>query len=607
MNFKYLLIGLVAVVLASHPTFAQTQAQDEQLALYYFNNGEMDKAVDLYEKLFTKYPHNNSYYSQYYKSLLALKHYDDAIKTVKKQQKKNPADLFLYVDLGNVYALDGNEKMAQQSYDEALKKLSTDFQAVQRLANAFLGVNEAHYALKIYEQARKNLDDPTAFADEIAALYAQRNDVSSYVKTYLELLDEQPDMLTDVQSKMQERVTDDVFGKELQTQLYKGIQKQADNVTYAQMLIWFFTQRKDFENALLQAKAVDRRNKEDGTRIFNLAQAAFEEGRYDVANDAYQFILEQKGKSTPLYMPSKSQQLMVLKTQLAVDKNPSAELLVGTDAKYRAFLNEFGKSNATLKVIRDYAMIKARYIHQVDSAIAMLEQAVKIPGSDKKTIAYCKLDLGDYYLLAGNVWDAQLYYSQVDHAFKEEPLGEEARFKNAKLSFYKGEFEWSQAQLDIIKGATTELVSNDAINLSVFITDNMGLDSNTVPLGMYARADLLMFQFRYDEANAALDSLMLLFPQHGLVDDALFEKALIQIQLKNYQTAVDYLAKLKDDHSTDLLGDNALFTLADLYEIHLNDKDKAMELYKQILEQHPGSLYVIEARKRFRQLRGDSI
>lgn len=588
------------------PVLVIAQAQEEQLAMFYFNNGEMEKAVDLYEKLYAKYPNNNSYYNQYFKTLIALKKYDDAVKIVKKQQKKAPTDLTLYVDLGYAQSLDKKDKDAANAYDEAIRRITADPQSIARLANAFLVIGLQDKALLTYQQGKRLMNDATAFTEEIATLYASKRDAHGFVNVYLGLLTARPEALIVVQSRLQDKVDESLFADELLSQLYKRLQKEPDNISYGEMLVWLFIQQKDFAAAFNQAKALDRRNKEDGARILQLGKAAFEEGNYMVANDAFQFIIESKGKSSPLYMISRNEQLNVLKTRLAVDKS-AADLIALTVTKYRDFLSEFGRSAATLKAIRDYAMIEALYAHRLDTAINELERAIRFPGADKKTIALCKLDLGDYYLISGNVWDSQLTYSQVDKDFKDEPLGEEARFKNAKLSFYKGEFEWSQAQLNIIKGATSELVSNDAISLSVFITDNMGLDSNTVPLSFYARADLLMFQFRFAEALATLDSLLNLYPSHLLVDDALFEKALINIQTKNYQAATDYLSTLKESYGTDLLGDNALFKLAELYEHQLNNKEMAMELYKQILEQHPGSLFVIEARKRFRALRGDNI
>jgi len=57
----------------------------------------------------------------------------------------------------------------------------------------------------------------------------------------------------------------------------------------------------------------------------------------------------------------------------------------------------------------------------------------------------------------------------------------------------------------------------------------------------------------------------------------------------------------------DILADNATFQLADLYENILGDTTKAQELYEKVLLEYPGSLFVVEARKRFRRLRGDDI
>jgi TolA-binding protein len=205
------------------------------------------------------------------------------------------------------------------------------------------------------------------------------------------------------------------------------------------------------------------------------------------------------------------------------------------------------------------------------------------------------------------VWDAQLLYTQVDKDFLDEPIGEEARFKNAKLSYYKGEFEWAQAQLNILKGATSEMISNDAIALSVFITDNSGMDSVTTPLQMYSRADLLLFRHKYNDAVNTLDSLKKEFPEHELMDDVLFEKGMIYLQTKDYQKAIEFFTQVDENYSTDLLADDALFKMADIYENQLHDKDKAMTLYKNIMTKYPGSLYVIEARKRFRALRGDNV
>jgi tetratricopeptide (TPR) repeat protein len=185
-------------------------------------------------------------------------------------------------------------------------------------------------------------------------------------------------------------------------------------------------------------------------------------------------------------------------------------------------------------------------------------------------------------------------------------LGEEARFKNAKLSYYTGDFKWSQGQLDVLKASTSELIANDALNLSVLITENNPpADSNTTPLLMFARADLLEFQNKDEEAIAILDSITTLFPKHPLLDDILMTRAEIATKKQDFSEAAMHLQKIVTDYADDILADDAIFTLAGINETFFSNKDEAKRLYEQIIIKYPGSTYVNQARKNFRRLRGD--
>jgi predicted Zn-dependent protease len=218
-----------------------------------------------------------------------------------------------------------------------------------------------------------------------------------------------------------------------------------------------------------------------------------------------------------------------------------------------------------------------------------------------------KLSLGDFYLASGDVWESTLLYSQVDKDEKDSPLGEEARFKNAKLAYYKGDFDWAQTQLEVLKASTYELISNDAIELSVFIIDNLGLDTVALPMQMYAHADLLQFQNRDSDAMVTLDSITKLFPGHALTDDIEYTKAEIFVKRKEFDKAVPLLEDIIKNYKDDLKGDDATFLLAQINEEQLHNKEKAMELYKSIIMDFSNSLLVIEARKHYRQLRGDAL
>jgi TolA-binding protein len=291
------------------------------------------------------------------------------------------------------------------------------------------------------------------------------------------------------------------------------------------------------------------------------------------------------------------------KNSFSQDKNQL--LLMKQD--YGKLLDELGKTSLTIPLILNLAHLQAFYLGETSEAADLLLQAISIPNVPLQDLAACKLELADIYLFSDEQWEATLLYSQVEKTFKNEPLGHEAKFRNAKLSFYIGEFDWARGQLDILKAATSKLIANDALELSLLISDNIEEDSVTIPLAMYAKADLLEFRNRDNDALAVLDSVTTMYPMHSIADNVLFKKAEISTKNGKFDVAATYYAEIIEKYPNDLLADDAMYYLAGLYEIHLNDKNKAMQLYEKILTQFPGSLYVVDSRKRFRSLRNDPV
>jgi TolA-binding protein len=234
-----------------------------------------------------------------------------------------------------------------------------------------------------------------------------------------------------------------------------------------------------------------------------------------------------------------------------------------------------------------------------------LESAITIQGVRPALLAACKLDLGDIYLLNNQPWDASLLYSQVEKDNTGTTIAQDAALRNAKLAYYTADFNWARRQLDILKAATTQLIANDALNLSLLITDNLNADSSGNALKIYSRADLLIFAEQPAKAILTLDSIDKIYPGNALEADILMAKARIMIQQKDFTNAVAVLKEIVDKHSFDLWADDAVFMLGDIYETKLNDANQAKTYYQKIITDYPGSLWINDARKRFRLLRGD--
>ena len=219
--------------------------------------------------------------------------------------------------------------------------------------------------------------------------------------------------------------------------------------------------------------------------------------------------------------------------------------------------------------------------------------------------AQIKMQLADIYVLGDDIWEASLLYMQVDKDFKFEAIGNEAKYKNACIFYYDGEFNYAQAQLNVLKESTSKLIANDAIQLSVAITDNFGLDSNFQAMFWFAQSELLIEQHKYKEAFSLMDSIRINFPYHSLADEMLMRKGKAMEMQGKWQDAVAYYEDVLTFHSRDILADDALFRIADIKETILGDKEQALASYKRLLIDYRSSLFGAEARKRVRILRGD--
>lgn len=598
----YLYIALVFLM------FGNLQAQvdkNQALANQYFQNGDFQKSAELFEELFKKEPTNFFYYNSLLISYLRLNNYKKAEDLAKKQQKKYPADLRYTIDLGYVYSQDNQSKKADLTYEEAINKLTTNENEIRTLANKFMSYRLDDFVVKTFTKGNLLLNDETKFAFDLANTYIRINKPKEAVDNWMLLLDKSPFMLQSIQSIVANNLAVVGLKDALETKLYSYIQKQPNRNDFAELLIWLYTHQKDYDGALVQAKALDKRNQEDGGRIYLLANDAFNEEMYDAAIEAYQYIIS-KGEQNRHYAMAQSEILRARKSKLTKGIYTPSDIQA-LHKSFNDYLNKFGKNPSNVATIRDLANLEANYLYNLDKSISLLEEILQFPQLQKRIKNEVKLDLGDYYVLAADVWESTLLYSQVDKDEKDSPLGEDARFRNARLSYYKGEFSWSQAQLNILKGATTELIANDALKLSVFIMDNLGLDTSTAAMQIYADAELLFIQNKNAEAIAKLDVILKMFPEHALTDDVLYKKANIYLKQKNYPKAIEQLEKLIENHSEDILADDALFTLAEIYQFNQNDDEKAMEYYKRIITDHSDSVLLVEARKRFRTLRGDDI
>jgi len=601
-NILKILLLIFLVIISVTKGFAQKNI-DNKLAAQYYSDKEYDKAVIYYQKLFDK-TKSPAYYVRLLNCFTALKEYKNAEKLIKREIKRNPYHLEIFTDLGNLYKIANQPNKSKQAYVKGLKLLSPNNQQIIDLANGYLKYKEPDYAIQTYLKGRKLLKGTYPFNFELAQVYNLQGNAEAMLNEYLNLLAYQESYIQSVQNALQTELANDkkIEKKELlKSLLIKRIQKNANSKVFSEMLIWVYIQEKNFGAAFLQAKALDKKGRELGKRITSLAELSVDNKDFETAIKCYKYVID-KGANSYYYISSKMQLVYVYNKKIIYAENYTEEDLLGLEKTYKSTILELGKTTKTASLLRGLAHLQAFYLHNTTDAIVLLNEIIAIPRLKTHDLASNKIELADVLLFTGEIWEASLLYSQVEKAYKYDQLGEMAKFKNAKISFYTGDFGWAKTQLDVLKASTSKLIANDAMQLSVLITDNIGIDTTEAPLLMFAKADLLAFQNKNEDANLMLDSLKKEYPMHTIADDILYKRYEINYKLNKYKEAAKNLEAIVKDYSYDILVDDAIYNLALLYDNQLDDKEKAIEFYKKIMFDYQSSIFVVNSRKRYREL-----
>lgn len=592
-------LSLLVICLCTQLSFGQI-FKDLQLANSYSKNGECEKAITIYKKLNKSSDQLQSFYKNYFDCLLKEEKFNDAILLAKKMQKKSSTSPIYLCDIGIVYKAKGNDALATRTFNRCLEKLQkAKLNDIYTLARKWSNIGENELAIEAYLKGQE-IFPKQEFGFQLANAYRSMGKTEKMIDTYIDLIIKKPSNKRNIQITLQNTLgrtkTSDSY-KILKDKLLLSIQKNS-NIDLMEMLVWLLIESENYGLAFTYTKAIDKQIDGNGSKIYNLGELAHQNSQYQVAIKCYQYLID---KNSIFSTNAKILKLIALSEQ-TLESEYSTIDLQNLKTKYQAIFNEIGENESTSFLMKEYANLNAYYLNDLELSKEILNKCIEVT-SKGEIQAHCKLMLADIYVIEDKEWDAILTYSQVDSEYKQSPLGAEAKFRRAKISYYQGDFEWAQAQLDVLKASTSKLIANNAMQLSLLITDNLGLDTSEAAMQLYSRAELLEQQNKWQECHTLLDSLSNTYKSHTLIDEVIFKKAKIFEKEKKYELASIQYQKVAQDFSFDILADDALYRRAILMEEKLNNEELAQELYEKILLDHPDSIFTVDARKRYRKLR----
>ncbi|NOS57506.1 MAG: tetratricopeptide repeat protein [Cyclobacteriaceae bacterium] len=635
-KFKNLIFNTILALLCAQLATAQ-ETQEIQIANEYLLRGEKNKALAAFQQL-SKNPQNaSSIHTSYFNLMIELGNFKQAEDYIEKLIRREDR-LNYRLDLGILYLRSGDVTKADKYLKALIKTNADDAYKAKTISDYLASRNLVDYSIFALQQSRVAANNPHAFALELANLYRIQGKRDEMVGEYLDYVTQTPTNSGYIKNLMQLLLTKPEELESLENLLTDRVQKNQDSEVYSDLLIWTNLQSKNFYGAFIQARAYDKRFRKEQSKTLEIAQIALNNKDYKNADRAFLYVIREF-VNTPNFLPA---QLGLIKTREAQIKNSfpvnkdSVRYLIREFAQFRS---RYPDHPSSFDARLSEALLHAYYLNELDSSVVVLNRLIadlKAPGQLRNQ---SKVELGDIYLLKEEPWEATLLYSQVEKSQRETPLGYEAKLRNAKLSYYKGDFKLAQEHLDILKQATTREIANDALDLSMRIKENTAFDSTGAGLKEFAAIELLLAQNKMPEALMRLEKFQpkknawltttelselnfkgkILQTKDGLSlveivdaklastiqDDVYWLEANIRMKQGQFDQAIALLEKIVKEYPEEILTDDAVFLQADIYERHLKNKDKAMEIYRDFLNKYPGSVYAAEARKRFRNLRGD--
>lgn len=574
------------------------QAQNEQLANNYFDRGEFEKALVSYEELLKGQQGNTNYFQRVVECYQQLQQYDKAEKAIQARLDKYRQNTLL-VELGYNYQLQKNQEKANKYFDQAIDKIKKNAPEAYGIAYTFERKALFDYALLAYKTALET-DPKLSFNFQMAMIYGQKGEPDLMIETYLLEAYQNPQNLPIIQNQLSRFMTEDAdtnFNDSLKKALLLRAQKTQD-VFWNDFLSWFFVQQKEYGKAFIQQKAIYKRNPDSFSNIVNLAQMAISDNDQDSASEILTFVLENTN-DLELLMQAHSY-LLEMKIEHATTKD-YPEITATLDR----LIKEFGVSPYTLELLELEADFTAFHLNNPEKAKMILKNAMEMP-VNRYQMADLKMQMADILLFEEKFNQALIYYSQVSGDMSGDVTGQEAQLKTAKTSYYKGDFEWASHQLKVLKSASTQLIANDALDLFLLISDNTLEDSTQVALKKLARADFLLYQNKKPEALAQFQLILKEHKGETIEPVTLLRLGKTYEKMGDYTQALDYYANLLNNHKDCIYRDEALYYSAEIYNVNLNDAEKAKPLYEEIIFKHEDSIYFVDSRNKYRKLRGDT-
>ncbi len=615
---EILLVVLLFCVTAMSISQTKGQNPKARLAQSYEQAGKLEEAAHLYEELLAAEPANVLFFDGVRRTYLQLKRYDEVIALLQKHLDANQNDVGLRAQLGSTLYKAGREEEANAEWEKALA-VDPKNAANYRIIAAVLMENRLlEKTAGLYTRARVACGDPNLFTLELAQLLGISMDYRGATAEFLRWLKKNPNQLSFVESRMA-AITTKEEGRRDAIEVVQDALRDEENLQLYELKAWLHLEGKQYEEAFEVYRHIDRISHANGSSILTFADRAFKEKAFAVAAEAYREAIDIPLPSGKL-PAAKYGYASCLKEQSVLSdtaglpgqtgETPATEAVPqysGAIACFKTIVDEYPGTEFSARSYFQIGLIQLDRFFDLDGALQSFA-AVERELPERNFISYSvALKVGEVLTAKGDTAAAASRFRGVIGAPNSTPdQQDEASFRLAELEYFRGAFEDATKRLGDLTLDLHADYANDALQLLAFLQEN----SSTAPAALkdFSQADYLARQRRNTEAIPSFLAIIERNPQAMLVDDALMKVGRLQTQAGLYNDAVATFERLLTQFAgTSIALDKAQFSIGEIYQYKLKDKAIAIASYEKLLANFPQSLLSTEARKRIRELRGDTL
>lgn len=602
-----ILISFLFPLLAGAQDVTRSKMQF-QIGQRYEYMGDYQNALEIYLALHKRNPKNYTYFDAVTRCLADLKKFDRLLTFIQQQIDSDPQNLQYRVKFGTALLQKGEEKNAEQYWNELLARHRKNISLYRMIAQAWMMNRKFDKGVEVYRRGRKELGKDSLFALELAQLHTYQLNYDLAAEEYLKFLRQNPNQISYISARFASFKGDFQTYEQVTSVLQRWIKREPDVISYRKLFADFLISFSNYSDAFTQVEKIERlrqkqKTKEKpGAELFRFGRTMAVEKKYQLAEKAFARVLENYSSFV-----NRSQVEYELARCVYLQKKYKQAL-----RQFDRISRKFPKSNWSLEAQLTRGDIFLNRLFIPDSAATVFKKILRLfPKNDKRTLAL--IALGDVEIVRQNLAAAESYYTQALHSpvrntgLKME-LGIKCNLKLAEVAFFKKNFDQAKEYLNSILQSNRRNLSNvfinDALELLLLIDENAA--EYPAALGRYADAYLLRRQKQIKKAAGEFESILQTDPDAPLTPKSLFQSAHLKVELGDYLGAVMVYQKILARYPDNSLCDLSLWETGQLYENSIRDMSKAIENYEQILYKYPDSILSDKARKRIRELEGKS-